>query len=182
MGGEGGHDQFPLAPPPNHSALPSFHHLVLALFRPLDDLEKETARSGPLRRSEASHGPHGSLTTSRSRIIGRFISSWRRDVGDNIYPAFRLILPQCDDRGMYALGEHSLADALRKVLGIATDSADGRRLFHWKSSTLISVDFADCCRQIILARSISAEGGRMSIDVINELLDELTAARNNRAL
>jgi DNA ligase-4 len=77
--------------PVNHSPLPPFHSLVSGLFRPLQyDLHSI---------SVATRKP---VNEVRNEIIRQFIKKWRANVGNDIYPAFRLILPDQDkERQMY---------------------------------------------------------------------------------
>ncbi|VBB86621.1 Pamus-53 DNA ligase 4 encoded by the Pamus-53 gene [Podospora comata] len=49
----------------------------------------------------------------RRHIIERFMSRWRKEVGDDFYPAMRLILPDKDrDRGVYGLKESGIGKML----------------------------------------------------------------------
>ena len=131
-------------------------------------------------------GPHGPASQNpnemRYRIIERFISRWRQEVGDDIYPAFRIILPDKDrERAMYGLKEKTIAKLLVKVLNINKDSEDGYSLLNWKQpgqkgASSMAGDFAGRCYEILTKRALRTQAGDMSIDEVNELLDKLSAA------
>jgi DNA ligase 4 len=94
-----------LTPPENHGPLPPFHTLIKGLFNPL--LRDFTALSVATRKK-----PH----ELRQEIIGSFIAKWKANVGNDIYPAFRLILPEQDrERQMYGLKEKALGKLVIKV-------------------------------------------------------------------
>lgn len=130
-------------------------------------------------------GPHGpsNLTPHEMRrhIIERFISRWRKEVGDDIYPAFRLIVPEKDrDRAMYGLKEKAIAKILIRVLKINRDSEDGYNLLNWKlpgkSTSIMAGDFAGRCFEVISKRPMRASPGSLTIGDVNELLDRLSIA------
>lgn len=80
--------------PKNEKSTLQFYLLHTSLFDPLLANKKKT---GPGQRSSKLR-PH----EVRRNIIARFISRWRSEVGDDIYPALRLILCDKDrDRSVY---------------------------------------------------------------------------------
>jgi len=131
-------------------------------------------------------GPHGGPTHNpheiRQSIIERFISRWRKEVGDDIHPAFRLIIPEKDrERAMYGLKEKSIGKLLIRVMKINKDSEDGYNLLNWKQPGQTTVsrmagDFAGRCYEVISKRPMRTEVGNMTIGEVNDLLDTLSAA------
>ncbi|KAJ5433091.1 DNA ligase 4 [Penicillium daleae] len=176
-------EKYPNRPHNRAPTLP-FHDLYLNLFDPLSDIRKKP--KGPsLARRKA--GPHGKGATSlnpyelRRDIIARFISRWRKEVGDDIYPAFRLILPDKDrDRPMYGMKEKVIGKMLVKIMKINKESEDASNLLNWKlpgvSAARMAGDFAGRCYDVISKRPMRTEPGDMSIEEVNKKLDELSAA------
>ena len=160
----------------------------MTLFNPLNDNKKKP--TGPVI-SRKKIGPHGGASSNpheiRQNIIERFISRWRKEVGDDIYPAFRLIIPEKDrERAMYGLKEKTIAKLLVKIMKINKDSEDGYNLMNWKQpgqSTIsrMAGDFAGRCYEVIAKRPIRTEAGDMTIAEVNELLDKLAAAQKEDA-
>ncbi|KAM0722347.1 hypothetical protein Q7P37_001788 [Cladosporium fusiforme] len=169
------HEKYPNRPH-NHSKTPPFSDLYLALFNPLRDNQRKPAGS-------KQRGGKGSNVKSqgeiRDRIIDRFIARWRKDVGNDIFPAFRLIMPDKDrDRTMYGLKEAAIGKLLVKIMKITKDSEDGYSLLHWKlpgmrSSSALAGDFPARCHEVISKRPMRTTPGNMSIAEVNELLDTL---------
>ena len=88
-------DKFPNRPRNRHETLP-FHVLYTTLFEPLLENKKKKTVIGL--RGARDLKPH----EIRRSIIDQFISRWRSEVGDDIFPAFRLILCDKDrDRNVY---------------------------------------------------------------------------------
>lgn len=169
--------------PHNHSKTLPFHALLQDLFNPLNDNKKKP--TGPVQ-ARRKQGPHGSVTAPNEigrQIIGRFISKWRNEVGDDMYPAFRLIVPEKDrDRGMYGLKEMTLGKLLVKIMQIDKNSDDGYNMLHWKlpgvkSASSMAGDFAGRCFEVISKRPMRTEPGDMTIAEVNELLDRLSVAQ-----
>lgn len=121
----------------------------------------------------------------RRTIIERFISRWRKEVGSDIYPAFRLIVPEKDRyRALYGLKEKTIGRLLVQILKINKDSVDGYNLLNWKlpgtkyNSTMTG-DFAGRCYEVISKRPMRTAPGSMTIDEVNEMLDKLSAAQKD---
>ena len=103
-------------------------------------------------------------------------------MGDDIYPAFRLIIPERDrERAMYGLKEKTIGKLLIRVMKINKDSEDGYNLLNWKqpgqtAASRMAGDFAGRCYEVISKRPIRTEVGDMTIGEVNDLLDRLSAA------
>ncbi|RAL13975.1 DNA ligase (ATP) DNL4 [Aspergillus homomorphus CBS 101889] len=178
--------------PHNHSPTAPFHTLFEDLFNPLSAIKKNppNAKPAPARRKLGPHGGGGSQSTlspfeRRRDVIARFISHWRQTVGDDIYPAFRLILPDKDrDRAMYGLKEKAIGKMLVKILKIDKNSEDAVGLVNWKlpggaaahESRFLAGDFARRCYDVLSKRPMRTEVGGMLIEEVNERLDRLSAA------
>ncbi|KAI1843532.1 hypothetical protein JX266_010358 [Neoarthrinium moseri] len=168
--------------PKNHARTLMFSDMFEDLFNPLNENKKQP--SGP--RGRAKAGPRGSTKLSpneqRRAIIERFISRWRSDVGDDFYPALRLILPNQDrDRGVYGLKENAIGKILVKVMKIDKNSEDGYKLIHWKlpgqsKQSRMAGDFAGRCYEVLSKRPMRTKPGDMHIGDVNEMLDKLSAA------
>lgn len=170
--------------PHNRAPTLPFHDLYLSLFNPLSEIKKKPTGPAPTRRKV---GPQGKSTASlnpfelRRDVIARFISRWRKEVGDDIYPAFRLILPDKDrDRPMYGIKEKVIGKMLVKIMKINKESEDGHNLLNWKlpgqSATRMAGDFAGRCYDVLSKRPMRVDPGDMSIEEVNEKLDKLSAA------
>lgn len=170
--------------PHNHSKTLPFHDLYLDLFNPLNDNKKKPTGAAIARKKLGPHGgPSQAPNEIRRQIIDRFIGRWRKEVGNDIYPAFRLIVPEKDrDRGMYGLKELTLGKMLIRILKIDKNSDDGYNLTHWKlpglkSTSATAGDFAGRCFDAISKRPMRSEPGDMSIADVNERLDRLSVAQ-----
>ena len=169
--------------PRNHSKTLPFHDLYLHLFDPLNDNKKPTGPAAARRKQ----GPHGPAKYSpqdvRRSIIEKFIFRWRKDVGNDIFPAFRLIIPDKDrDRAMYGLKEKTIGRLLVKIMGITKNSEDGSKLLNWKlpgqgAASRMAGDFAGRCYEALEKRALLSKPGNMTIEEVNDLLDELAAAQ-----
>ncbi|KAL1304390.1 hypothetical protein AAFC00_003390 [Neodothiora populina] len=170
--------------PHNHSKTLPFRDLYLTLFDPLNENKRKP--TGPVQ-ARKKMGPHGPTTLSpnekRKQIIDRFISNWRNRVGNDIYPAFRLIVPEKDrDRAMYGLKEKTIAKLLVRVMGIDKNAEDAQNLLNWKlpgvrSTSAMAGDFSARCFEIVKKRSTRSQPGDLTIGEVNEMLDRLAAAQ-----
>jgi DNA ligase 4 len=170
-------------PPQNHSETLVFSELIIGLFNPLSENRKQVGKP-PV--SRAKLGPHGPKLLSpheqRRHIIDKFISKWRRDVGNDIYPALRLIIPDKDrDRGVYGLKESAIGKLLVKLMKIDKKSEDGYNLLHWKlpgqtTASRMAGDFAGRCFEMLSKRPMRMDYGNMRISEVNDLLDKLAAS------
>lgn len=168
--------------PQNHAPTLPFHTLHKDLFRPLIEVSSKTGQSLPNRRklgpkSVNSQNPH----ELRRAIIERYISRWRSEVGNDFYPAMRLILPDKDrDRAMYGLKEKVLARYFVKILKIDKNSDDGQSLLNWKLPSRgldarRAGDFPGRVHQVFVKRPSRIEPGNMTIEEVNILLNRLSA-------
>ncbi|KAL9599741.1 MAG: hypothetical protein Q9219_003624 [cf. Caloplaca sp. 3 TL-2023] len=170
--------------PRNHSKTLPFHDLFLTLFNPLNENKKKPTGPTVARKKVGPHGPASRNPHDvRRSIVETFISRWRSQVGDDLYPAFRLILPDKDrERAMYGLKEKTIGKLLIRVMKINKDSEDGYNLINWKQpgqgvSSRMAGDFAGRCHEIIGRRPFRTEVGNMTIGEVNNILDELSVAK-----
>ncbi|KAJ5568516.1 Nucleic acid-binding OB-fold [Penicillium hetheringtonii] len=176
-------EKYPNRPHNRAPTLP-FHELYLHLFNPLNAIKKKPSGQAPNRRKAGPNGKGAAGLSPyelRRDVIVRFISRWRKDVGDDIYPAFRLILPGQDrDRAMYGIKEKVIAKMLVKLMKINKESEDGHNLLNWKlpgqSSSRMAGDFGGRCYDVLSKRPMRTEPGDMTIEDVNERLDKLSIA------
>ncbi|OQD81483.1 hypothetical protein PENANT_c027G05932 [Penicillium antarcticum] len=177
-------EKYPNRPHNRGPTLP-FHDLYLSLFNPLNEIKKKPTGPAPAHRGLGTHGKSATGLNPYERrrdVIERFISRWRKDVGDDIYPALRLILPDKDrDRPMYGIKEKIIGKMLVKIMKITKESEDGYNLMNWKlpgqgATARMAGDFAGRCFDILSKRPMRTEPGNMTIDEVNEKLDKLSAA------
>lgn len=104
-------------------------------------------------------------------------------MGNDFYPAFRLILPEKDrDRAMYGLKEKTIGKMLVKVMKIDKNSEDGINLLNWRlpgqtTASRMAGDFAGRCHEVISRRPMRAAVGDMTIAEVNDYLDRLASAQ-----
>ncbi len=169
--------------PHNHSKTLPFHEIYLTLFNPLNENKKKPAGQAAIRARRGMNGQSNAPNDIRRSIISRFIKRWRTEVGNDIFPAFRLIVPEKDrDRAMYGLKESTLGKLLVRVMKIDKNSEDGYNLLHWKlpgvkSSSAMAGDFAGRCFEVISKRPMRTTPGDMTIAEVNGLLDRLSVAQ-----
>ncbi|KAI0998749.1 DNA ligase 4 [Podosphaera aphanis] len=169
--------------PHNHHKTLPFHELFKKLFKklfnPLHEIRKQNAArlTGRSRRGTKIASP----AEQRAMIVKRFITYWRNEVGNDIYPVIRLILPDRDrERAMYGLKEKTIAKLIIKVLKVDPRSEDALSLLSWKLPGQIVVsrtagDFAGRCFEVLSKRSMRSEVGDMRIAEVNQLLNQLSA-------
>ena len=166
--------------PKNFAPTLPFHELYTTVFNPLNDNKKKPIGPHANRRRAGPHGPHA-LTPHeiRRQTIERFISRWRSKVGNDIYPAFRLMVPEKDrDRAMYGLKEKAIGKLLIKVMKINKDSEDGYALLNWKipgqtAASRMAGDFGGRCFEILSKRPMRTTVGDMTMQEVNDELDRL---------
>jgi DNA ligase-4 len=174
-------DKYPTRPLNLHKT-PPFHTLFTELFNPLMETQKRKQPPGARRRV----GPHGHSNMSpheaKRNIIERYIASWRKQVGNDFYPAMRLIIPEKDrDRAMYGLKEKAIGKVLVKCLRIDKYSIDAKHMTEWKlpsqlstSSSSTAGDFAGRCYEVLVSRQMRTEYSNLSIADVNNALDKLS--------
>lgn len=168
--------------PRNHGKTLLFSELFQNLFNPLNDNKKRP--SGPQARRARGGRGGGQLSPNEQRraIVDRFMSKWRAEVGNDFYPALRLILPNQDrDRPVYGLKEGAIGKLLVRVMKIDKNSEDGYALLHWKNpgqskASRMAGDFAGRCYEVIAKRPMRSAPGDMRVADVNEMLDKLAAA------
>ncbi|KAI1188360.1 ATP dependent DNA ligase domain-containing protein [Nemania serpens] len=163
--------------PKNHGKTLFFADLYKGLFDPLNANKSQPARRGG--RGASKLTPH----EYRRRIVERFISTWRNEVGNDFFPALRLILPTSDrERGMYGLKENAIARLLIKLMRLDRHSDDAQSLLKWKrpDQTSTAGDFVDRCYNVLIKRPVLIEPGDMRIADVNELLDKLVTVSGEK--
>jgi DNA ligase 4 len=169
--------------PRNHSKTFLFSELFTNLFNPLNENKNQPGGPTIARRKVGPHGPSKpSPQEQRRNIIERFMSRWRNEVGDDFYPAIRLIIPDKDrDRGVYGLKENAIGKLLVKLMKIDKNSEDGYNLLHWKlpgqtTASRMAGDFAGRCFEVLSKRPMRISVGDMRIAEVNKLLDQLAGS------
>ncbi|KIX08569.1 uncharacterized protein Z518_03225 [Rhinocladiella mackenziei CBS 650.93] len=167
--------------PHNHSKTLPFHTLFEDLFNPLIANRTNKPIGAMMNRRKLGPGvrPKTSPAERRRAIIERYIARWRSQVGEDFYPAMRLIIPDKDrDRGVYGLKEKVLAKLLVKIMKIDKRSEDALSLLNWKlpGGSHNAGDFAGRCHEVISKRPMRVDVGDMTIEEVNDLLDKLTEA------
>lgn len=115
----------------------------------------------------------------RREIIIDMIGKWRKFCGSDIFPCFRLLLPEKDILRMFQLKEKKLAIELTKVLRIDSKSEDGRAMLNWKDGTMAGTgDFPRRCFENIKKRQGTKGYSELNLTEVNQLLDDLAAATN----
>ncbi|KAI9064078.1 DNA ligase 4 [Trametes sanguinea] len=142
------------APPQNKGSAP--FHVLVALFEKL-----QTERKPEKRR----------------KLLSSWFNHWRQEIGYDLFPVLRLVLPQKDrERAVYGLKEKNLAKAYIKLIPLGRHDPDAIRLLNWKKPTerdRSSGDFPTVLYEVVNKRSSVVEGS-MTIDEVNNLLDELS--------
>lgn len=171
--------KWPNRPKNQHDTLP-FRTLYQDLFDPLIANRKPLPGQKPRRKvgpnAVNSQNPHA----IRRAIIEQYISRWRKEVGNDFYPALRLILPDKDrDRAMYGLKEKVLARYIIRILKIDKNSDDGYNLLNFKQPGQGSAqrvgDFPGRVHEVLVKRPFRTKPGNMSISEVNYLLNQLSA-------
>ncbi|KDR80522.1 hypothetical protein GALMADRAFT_240825 [Galerina marginata CBS 339.88] len=113
----------------------------------------------------------------RRKLIDAWFTHWRQEKGYDLYPVLRLVLPQKDrERAVYGLKEKNLAKTYIKLIPLGMRDPDAIRLLNWKKPTereKTSGDFPTVLYEVVSKRSSVVEG-TLSIDELNEILDELS--------
>ncbi|KAF8963440.1 DNA ligase 4 [Flammula alnicola] len=113
----------------------------------------------------------------RRKLLGAWFTHWRQEKGYDLYPVLRLILPQKDrERAVYGLKEKNLAKTYIKLIPLGMRDPDAIRLLNWKKPTerdKTSGDFPTVLYEVVSKRSSVIEGS-LSIDDLNDILDELS--------
>ncbi|GAA5858831.1 hypothetical protein JCM8547_005005 [Rhodosporidiobolus lusitaniae] len=115
----------------------------------------------------------------KGELLKEFVAKWRRNVGPDLYPVIRLLLPERDHRRRtYNLKEAKLAKAIITALGLPPKSDAARKLENWKTPTKDDPgagEFATVAYEVIKTRStVTVSRSEVQLDVINETLDKLS--------
>ncbi|KAH0836355.1 DNA ligase 4 [Lanmaoa asiatica] len=113
----------------------------------------------------------------RRRLLNAWFNHWREQVGLDLYPVLRLILPQAyRGRAVYGLKEKNLAKTYIKLIPLGMKDPDAIRLLNWKrplGKFSGSGDFSNVLYEVVSKRSSVVEGS-LSVDDLNGILDELS--------
>ncbi|GEM06078.1 DNA ligase [Rhodotorula toruloides] len=118
----------------------------------------------------------------KGELLGQFISHWRAEVGPDLYPLIRLMLPERDTRRRtYNLKEQKLAKAIIQALDLPQRNSAALKLINWKVPTKEDPgagEFAAVAYDVIKSRStVIRHVSDVTIDEINETLDGLSQTR-----
>ncbi|KAM5533834.1 hypothetical protein V8D89_012497 [Ganoderma adspersum] len=140
-------------PPQNNGSAP--FHVLSALF---DRLQNERKPD------------------KRRKLLASWFNHWRKEIGPDLFPVLRLILPQANrERAVYGLKEKNLAKAYIKLIPLGRHDPDAVRLLNWKKPTdkyKTSGDFPTVLYEVVNKRSSVVEGS-LTINDVNEYLDQI---------
>ncbi|KAI6167470.1 ATP dependent DNA ligase domain-containing protein [Pisolithus thermaeus] len=112
----------------------------------------------------------------RRRMLSVWFNRWREEVGYDLYPVLRLILPQKDrERAVYGLKEKNIAKIYIKLIPLGMRDPDSIRLLNWKKpvgTNQAAGDFPTVLYDVVNKRSSVVEGS-LTISDLNGLLDDL---------
>ncbi|KAL1875152.1 DNA ligase (ATP) [Diaporthe australafricana] len=162
--------------PRNHGHTLLFGELVKSVFEPLKNGPPSIAPAARLRgRKQITQTAHKHI------VLDKFFSHWRTEVGNDVYPAMRLICPDDDrDRPKYRLKEQALGKLLIGIMNISKTSKDAMGIMNWKNpgstaATRMAGDFAGRCFEALKPRAYRRDYGDVRIAEVNGLLDKLAA-------
>ncbi|GAA6040368.1 hypothetical protein JCM8097_007579 [Rhodosporidiobolus ruineniae] len=120
----------------------------------------------------------------KAEALRNFFITWRKIVGPDLYPLVRLLMPDRDTRrGTYKLKEAKLAKAIITALDLPHKSDASVKLLNWKLPTKEDPgagEFATVAYEVITTRSsVITSKQEVTIDVVNQLLDELSHMKGN---
>ncbi|QRV95869.1 ATP-dependent DNA ligase [Ceratobasidium sp. AG-Ba] len=163
-----------LAPPPVVEPLPLIKPAGVINHNPSPPFSKLAALYEALRSERKPE--------KRKTMLLRWFGNWREKVGTDLYPALRLILPEKDrERAVYGLKEITLAKCFLASMGIDPKSSDGKRVLNWKKPTPDNPtvgDFPTTLYEVLAPRCPNTHG-TLTVDRLNELLDDLTKSARN---
>ncbi|TDL23778.1 DNA ligase 4 [Rickenella mellea] len=112
----------------------------------------------------------------RRKALASWFNHWREEIGFDMYPVLRLLLPQKDrERSVYGLKEKNLAKTYIKLIPLGMKDPDAVRLLNWKKPTekdKTSGDFPTVLYEVISKRS-SVIDGTLTVDDVNNILDDI---------
>lgn len=113
----------------------------------------------------------------RRKLMSAWFDRWRREVGHDLYPVLRLLLPQKDrERAIYGLKEKNIAKMYIKLIPLGPKDPDAIRLLEWKKPSgpdRSSGDFPTVFYEVVAKRSSVIEGS-LTIDDLNGALNEMS--------
>lgn len=125
---------------------------------------------------EKLEGVYGPRSQERRRqVIVSFYQWWRHNVGNDIFPAMRLILPHVDSdiRQLYQLQEKRLGKLLAKALGLAPVTAEYKNLVNYRSDSRMRSNFADIAYETVLRRSTIESWSNLDVGKVADILGQL---------
>ncbi|GMM55254.1 DNA ligase (ATP) [Maudiozyma humilis] len=164
--------------PVNFSPSPDFRWLCDELFVKIDNIIKDQSKSNSKTKS-----------TRYFEVIEHFVKLWRLTVGNDIYPALRLILPYRDTL-TFNIKDVVLIKAICIYLHLPKDSLTERRLLHWKEHASKNEGLSDFCVSELRKRRDEGSSNRdaphqervknITIDELNSKLEALANERNTK--
>ncbi|KIK20153.1 hypothetical protein PISMIDRAFT_13211 [Pisolithus microcarpus 441] len=92
----------------------------------------------------------------RRRMLSVWFNRWREEVGYDLYPVLRLILPQKDrERAVYGLKEKNIAKIYIKLIPLGMRDPDSLRLLNWKKPVGTNVCYS--CYSLALGDYLSLQ-------------------------
>ncbi|KAH9066874.1 ATP dependent DNA ligase domain-containing protein [Lactarius vividus] len=162
------------SPPPPSSQLPELQHP--------DDSYPEAPQNRGTAPFSVLSGLFDKLQNERKpdkrrKFMSSWFDRWRREVGHDLYPVLRLLLPQKDrERAIYGLKEKNIAKMYIKLIPLGPKDPDAIRLLEWRKPSgpdRSSGDFPTVFYEVVAKRSSVIEGS-LTIDDLNGALDELS--------
>lgn len=108
-------------PPAAASVEAPFDLLVTGLFLKLAAVNND------------NKAPFATVTDKKTNVIETFVATWRTHIGNDIYPAVRLIFPNRDGRKYY-IKDVALTRLVTKLLELTPQLADYRTIREWKKA------------------------------------------------
>ncbi|KAL3231686.1 hypothetical protein RNJ44_00221 [Nakaseomyces bracarensis] len=158
--------------PTNFAPSPEFLWLCQELFAKVDYVHFE----------KVNNLLNKPITARYFEIIDEFVKLWRVTVGNDFYPAVRLILPY-RDRRIFNIKDYTLIKAICTYLKLPKNSNTEKHLINWKQDAGRSVKLSKYCVDEIKKRRSEPHvesGQRITIDELNQLLDKLTIERSSQ--
>jgi hypothetical protein len=79
---------------------------------------------------------------SRASVHVQYVKHWRKEVGYDLYPVLRLLLPQKDrERAIYGLKEKNIAKTYIKLIPLGPKDPDAIRILEWRKPSGPDVGF-----------------------------------------
>ncbi|GAA5903015.1 hypothetical protein JCM6882_009669 [Rhodosporidiobolus microsporus] len=115
----------------------------------------------------------------KGNLLQTSFLEWRKNVGPDLYPLVRLLVPERDTRRRtYNLKEAKLAKAIITALDLPPKNDSALKLTNWKTPTKDDPgagEFASVAYEVIRTRSTVLESrDDFTIDDVNTTLDELS--------